>query len=248
MHRSGATTGSIGDSWRWVSAAERYAANPAPAVLQPLRRDTTIRAANELERSAAAIAPSEAGCAADKESNPDMQNAPGIAELRRLIRDVPDFPKPGIMFKDITPLLADAAGLALAVEFMAQPFRGRQVDLVVGAESRGFIFGTAVAKALSVGFVPIRKPGKLPSKVRRYDYTLEYGTDALEIHEDAIRSGQRVVVVDDLLATGGTLAACCNLVRGLTANLIGVAVLIELTALGGRHHISGCDVTSVIRY
>lgn len=183
----------------------------------------------------------------DKESNRDMQSAPGIAELRRLIRDVPDFPKPGILFKDITPLLADPAGLALAVEYMAQPFRGRPVDRVVGAESRGFIFGTAVATALSVGFVPIRKPGKLPARVRRHEYTLEYGSDALEMHDDAIRAGQNVVVVDDLLATGGTLAACCNLVRGLGANLLGVAVLIELVALGGRGRIN-CPVTSILEY
>jgi adenine phosphoribosyltransferase len=209
---------------------------------------TTIRGANFSDGLPAAQSPRTGHRAADKDLNPDMQNAPGIAELRRLIRDVPDFPKPGILFKDITPLLASAAGLALAVEYMAQPFRGRPVELVVGAESRGFIFGTAVAKALSVGFVPIRKVGKLPWEKRRFDYTLEYGADALEIHADALRPGQNVVVIDDLLATGGTLAACCTLVRGLEANLLGVAVLIELTALGGRQRLNGCDVTSVITY
>ncbi|MBI5863739.1 MAG: adenine phosphoribosyltransferase [Planctomycetes bacterium] len=173
---------------------------------------------------------------------------PGIAELRRLIRDIPDFPKPGILFKDITPLLADAAGLALAVELMAQPFRGRAVDLVVGAESRGFIFGTAVAKALSAGFVPVRKPGKLPSKSHRHEYSLEYGLDALEIHADAIRPNQRVVVIDDLLATGGTVAACCHLVRKLGGNLLGVAVLIELTDLAGRRKLGDTPVLSVLQY
>ena len=170
------------------------------------------------------------------------------ADLRRLIRDIPDFPKPGVLFRDITPLLADPAGLAMAVELMAQPFRGNRVDVVVGAESRGFIFGTAVAKALSVGFVPIRKPGKLPAATRRREYELEYGTDALEMHVDALRPDQRVLIVDDLLATGGTLAACCDLVRDSGAKIEAVAVLIELAALGGRQRLRGCEVFSVICY
>jgi adenine phosphoribosyltransferase len=170
------------------------------------------------------------------------------ADLRRLIRDIPDFPKPGVLFRDITPLLADPAGLAMAVELMAQPFRGNRVDVVVGAESRGFIFGTAVAKALSVGFVPIRKPGKLPAATRRREYELEYGTDALEMHVDALRPSQRVLIVDDLLATGGTLAACCELVRDSGAKIEAVAVLIELAALGGRQRLRGCEVFSVICY
>ncbi len=172
----------------------------------------------------------------------------GVEHLRRLIRDVPDFPKPGIVFKDITPLLRDPAGLALAVELMVQPFRGNKVDVVVGAESRGFIFGTAVAKALSVGFVPIRKPGKLPAQVHRHEYELEYGSDALEIHTDALKAGQRVVVVDDLLATGGTLAACCELVRGLGADVLAVAVLIELVTLEGRKRLRGENVFSVLTF
>lgn len=173
---------------------------------------------------------------------------PGVAELRRLIRDVPDFPKPGILFKDITPLLADPAGLALAVELMAEPFRGRPIDMVVAAESRGFIFGTAVATALSVGFVPVRKPGKLPAKVRRHEYTLEYGTDALEIHEDALSPGANVLIVDDLLATGGTLSACCELVRELRAKVEAVAVLIELTTCEGRRRLQNERVISLLRY
>jgi adenine phosphoribosyltransferase len=173
---------------------------------------------------------------------------PGVSELRRLIRDVPDFPKPGILFKDITPLLADADGLALAVEVMTRPFRGEAIDKVVGAESRGFIFGAAVARALSLGFVPIRKPGKLPAEVRRHEYELEYGIDALEIHRDALAPGTDVLIVDDLLATGGTLAACCKLVRMLGAKVTAVVVLIELTALGGRRQLQNERVVSVLTY
>jgi adenine phosphoribosyltransferase len=170
------------------------------------------------------------------------------ADLKRLIRDVPNFPKPGVLFRDITPLLADPSGLAMAVELMAQPFRGKHIDLVVGAESRGFIFGTAVAKVLSAGFVPVRKPGKLPATTCKVDYCLEYGADALEMHNDALRAGQKVLIVDDLLATGGTLAACCSLVRQSEAHLAAVAVLIELTALGGRSQLRDCPVYSVIAY
>lgn len=172
-----------------------------------------------------------------------------IARLGELIRDVPDFPKPGIMFKDFTPLLADPSALALAVEMMANPYRGKRVDLVVGAESRGFIFGTAIAQALSVGFVPIRKPGKLPRSVHGVDYALEYGTDRLEIHSDAMAGGQRVVVVDDLLATGGTMKACCELVKRCGAEIAGVTVLIELAFLGGRRDLEAfADVRAVLTY
>jgi adenine phosphoribosyltransferase len=170
-----------------------------------------------------------------------------VEDLRRLIRDVADFPKPGVVFKDITPLLADPAGLAWAVELLTQPFRGRHIDLVAGAESRGFIFGTAVARELSAGFVPVRKPGKLPAATRRHQYSLEYGTDALEVHEDAVRTGQKVLIVDDLLATGGTLAACCQLLSQLGATVVAVAVLMELEALGGRRKLSDYPVFSVLR-
>src|SRR5918993_2620844 len=151
--------------------------------------------------------------------------------LKRLIRDIPDFPKPGIMFRDITPLLSDASGLALSVELLANPFRGKNVDLVVGAESRGFIFGTAVACCLSAGFVLVRKPGKLPHKKVAMTYELEYGTDTLEMHEDSMVKGQRVLIVDDLLATGGTMKACCDLVEQTGAEIVGVACLIELAGL-----------------
>lgn len=168
--------------------------------------------------------------------------------LKNLIRDIPDFPKPGIVFRDITPLLADASGLGLAVELLANPFRGRKIDLVVGAESRGFIFGAAVACCLSAGFALVRKAGKLPYRSISKTYDLEYGQDRLEMHVDAVVKGQRVLIVDDLLATGGTMKACCDLVRQLEGNLVGVAALIELTDLGGREKIDCQRVHTVIRY
>ncbi|HEX5243328.1 MAG TPA: adenine phosphoribosyltransferase [Tepidisphaeraceae bacterium] len=168
--------------------------------------------------------------------------------LKRLIRDIPDFPKPGILFRDITPLLADASGLALSVELLANPFRGKRIDLVVGAESRGFIFGTAVACCLSAGFIIVRKPGKLPHQRISQSYELEYGTDSLEMHADAIVKGQRVLVVDDLLATGGTMRACCQMVQKLGGELAGIAVLIELSSLKGRDRLAPTSVHSVLRY
>jgi len=169
--------------------------------------------------------------------------------LEPLIRDIPNFPKPGILFKDITPLLGDPAGLAMAVELMASPFRGKGVELVCGAESRGFIFGTAIAQALSAGFVPIRKPGKLPSNKHSIEYGLEYGTDTLEVHRDAVKSGQRVLMVDDLLATGGTMKACCDLIEQLGGQIVGTTVLIELTDLPGRAKLKPYDnVHAVLKY
>ena len=180
-------------------------------------------------------------------SMPSALQFPDAESLRRLLRDVPNFPKPGIVFKDITPILASPAALSLAVEFLTQPFRDQSVDIVVGAESRGFIFGTAVARNLSAGFVPIRKPGRLPCKTHRAEYKLEYGTDALEIHVDAIRPGMRVVMMDDLLATGGTMAACCELVRSLRGEIVGAAFLVELCFLHGRDKLRDIPVYSVIR-
>lgn len=172
-----------------------------------------------------------------------------LKALQARIIDVPDFPKPGIVFKDITPLLADPATLALAVELMANPFRGHRVDAVIGAESRGFIFGTAVAQCLSAGFIPARKPGKLPRPVHAVEYELEYGRDRLEIHADAMRPGMRVVLIDDLLATGGTMRACCELVRNQGAEIVGMTALVELTALGGRARINGYGpFRSVVAY
>ncbi len=157
-----------------------------------------------------------------------------LERLRSLIRDVPDFPKPGITFKDFTPLIRDPSGLALAVELMVNPFRGKNVDLVIGAESRGFIFGVAIAQALSAGFVPVRKPGKLPWRKESISYDLEYGSDTLEMHRDAVQPGQRVLLADDLLATGGTMRACCELATRMQSQIVGITVLIELDFLNGR--------------
>jgi adenine phosphoribosyltransferase len=171
-----------------------------------------------------------------------------MLELRSLIRDIPDFPKKGILFKDITPLLASPSGLALAVEVLANPFRDAGIQAVVGAESRGFIFGTALAQSLSCGFVPVRKPGKLPSEKIALTYALEYGTDTLEIHKDAIKRGEKCLIVDDLLATGGTMRACCDLVETLGGHISGIAVLIELTFLQGRKRFDKYHLHSAIQY
>lgn len=171
-----------------------------------------------------------------------------LKQLKSLIRDVPDFPSEGIVFRDITPLMADPAGLAMSVEFMANPFRNTGIDVVLGAESRGFIFGTAIARAMNVGFVPVRKPGKLPADTISQDYELEYGTDTLQIHADAIRPGQRVLIVDDLIATGGTLVACRDLVKRLGGEVVGISVLVELEALGGRDRLTPDAVHSVLTY
>jgi adenine phosphoribosyltransferase len=169
--------------------------------------------------------------------------------LEPYIRDIPDWPKPGIVFKDLTPLLRDPGGLAMAVELMVNPFRGQGVELVCGAESRGFIFGTAIAQALSAGFIPIRKPRKLPWKTRSIEYELEYGKDRLEIHADAINRGQRVLMVDDLLATGGTMQACCGLIEQLGGQIVGLTVLIELTFLHGRDKLLRYgDLHTVMKY
>ncbi len=178
----------------------------------------------------------------------DPEHEIKITKLRDLIRDVPDFPKPGIVFKDITPLLGSPSGLSLAVEYLTQPFRDIRVDVVVGAESRGFIFATAVARNLSAGFVPIRKPGRLPAKTRAEEYALEYGTDCLEIHLDAIKPGQQVLMVDDLLATGGTMAASCRLVEALGGQIVGAAFLIELAALRGRNKLGDYPIHSILTY
>ena len=167
--------------------------------------------------------------------------------LKALIRDVPDFPKPGIVFKDIAPVLSDAQGLAEAVRVMAEPFRGN-VDVVVGIESRGFIFGAPMAIELGVGFVPVRKPGKLPGATRSVSYELEYGSDSLEIQSDAIAEGQRIALVDDLLATGGTVAAALQLLAGSGGTVAGVSFLIELGFLGGRDRLAGVPIHSTIRY
>ncbi len=169
-------------------------------------------------------------------------------KLQRLIRNVPDFPKPGIVFRDITPLLADAAGLAQAGRELAQPFRRQKVELVVGAESRGFIFGVLTARELNCGFIPIRKPGKLPCKTISQSYDLEYGADQLQIHADALQPGQRVLMVDDLLATGGTMQASCQMIEQLGAHIIGISFLIELKFLHGRDKLKQYPIHCLISY
>jgi adenine phosphoribosyltransferase len=170
-------------------------------------------------------------------------------ELQSFIRDVPDFPKPGIVFKDITPLLRTPEALRTTCALLAEPFRDSGVTVVAGIESRGFIFGSVVAQNLGAGFIPIRKPGKLPWTTRRHEYVLEYGSDALEIHDDALQTGDRVLVIDDVLATGGTLAAAMHLVRGFDATLVGTATVIELSFLDGRAKLlDGIAFHSVIRY
>ena len=169
-------------------------------------------------------------------------------KLQKFIREVPDFPRRGIVFRDITPLLADAEGLALAARAMADPFADRHVERVVGAESRGFIFGALVARELKCGFIPVRKPGKLPGKTLTQTYALEYGADQLQIHADAIRPGQRVLMADDLLATGGTMQASCRLVEQLGGRIIGISFLIELAFLKGRQKLAGYDVRCVLCY
>ncbi|HUU14825.1 MAG TPA: adenine phosphoribosyltransferase [Terriglobia bacterium] len=173
--------------------------------------------------------------------------APGL-DLRSKIRSIPDFPKAGILFRDITPLLEDPTALREAVRRMAEPYQETTVDVVVGAESRGFIFGTGVALALGAGFVPVRKKGKLPAETVAVTYDLEYGTDTIEMHADAIRPEMRVLMVDDLLATGGTMAACCEMVEKAAGRIVGVEFLIELSFLAGRKRLEGYPVRSQIVY
>jgi adenine phosphoribosyltransferase len=168
--------------------------------------------------------------------------------LKSRIRSVPDFPKSGILFYDITTLLRDPDGFKAALDSLVLPYQDQGISLVVGIESRGFILGAAVADRLGAGFCPIRKPGKLPSRTIRESFDLEYGTDAIEIHEDAIETGQRVLIVDDVLATGGTAAASSRLVRRLGGELHGLAFLIELLALQGRSKLEGEKVFSVLQY
>ena len=168
--------------------------------------------------------------------------------LKTRIRHVPDFPKPGILFYDVTTLLRDAEGFRLALDTMAAPYRDRNIDLVVGIESRGFILGSAVADRIGAGFVPVRKLGKLPAATVRASYALEYGTDSLEMHRDAVQPGQRVLIVDDLLATGGTSSATVTLVREVGGHVEGLAFLIELAELQGRARLAGEDVMAVLQY
>ena len=171
-----------------------------------------------------------------------------MSDLKLLIREVPDFPKPGINFYDITTLLKDAAGWREVIDALQAHYAGTQIDVVVGIEARGFIFAPAIAYALGAGFVPVRKPGKLPAAVERVSYDLEYGSDALEIHKDAIQPGQRVVLVDDLLATGGTMEATVKLARQLGGEIVGLAFAVELDFLKGRDRFKEFDVFSLLHY
>jgi adenine phosphoribosyltransferase len=171
-----------------------------------------------------------------------------IARLRALIRDVPDFPKPGIVFKDITPLLASHEGFVTCLDLIQERYANDRPDVVVGIESRGFIFGAALAARTGASFVPARKPGKLPAATDRVEYELEYGKDCIEMHKDGIARGQKVLVVDDLIATGGTAAAACELVRRQGGTLVGAAFVIELTFLDGRKRLAPLEPYSILSY
>ena len=168
--------------------------------------------------------------------------------LKELIREVPDFPKKGILFYDITTLLKDKLGFATLIDALAEHYLNKDIDLVLGMEARGFIFGPALAYRLNAGFVPVRKPGKLPAATASLSYDLEYGSNTLEIHKDAIQSGQRVIIVDDLLATGGTAGATVQLAKSLGADVSGVGFVVELDFLNGREKLKGCDVFSLLHY
>jgi adenine phosphoribosyltransferase len=169
-----------------------------------------------------------------------------MIDLRRYVRDVPDFPTPGILFRDITPLLASAEAFGAAVEAMAEPFRESDAVKIAGIEARGFMFGAAVARQLGLGFVPVRKPGKLPGRTERIAYGLEYGSDALEVHVDAFKPGEAVLIVDDVLATGGTAAAAAELVERLGARVAAMVFCIELEALQGRSRLTGRTAHAVL--
>jgi adenine phosphoribosyltransferase len=171
-----------------------------------------------------------------------------MEQLKSKIRHVPDFPKPGILFYDITTLLRDPAGFRDAIDAMAGPYTNRGIELVVGIESRGFIFGAVVADRIGCGFAPVRKPGKLPSRTMTASYDLEYGTDRLEIHDDAVRKGQKVLIVDDLLATGGTARATSELVTRQGGEVYALAFLIELVGLNGRNKLPGTNIHTVLKY
>jgi adenine phosphoribosyltransferase len=170
------------------------------------------------------------------------------SQLQQLIREVPDFPKPGILFYDITTLLKDKTGFATLIDRFSEYYIGRQVDLVIGMEARGFIFAPALAYRLNAGFVPVRKPGKLPGRTVKQEYALEYGTNTLEIHEGAVEKGQRVLIVDDLLATGGTAEATAKLVLSQGGEVAGLGFVIELSFLKGRDKLKGYDVMSLLQY
>jgi adenine phosphoribosyltransferase len=169
-------------------------------------------------------------------------------QLKRLIREVPDFPKPGILFYDITTLLRDKTGFAQLIDLLSEHYIGKQIDLILGMEARGFIFGPALAYRLNAGFVPVRKPGKLPAVTVKVEYELEYGSNALEVHKDAVQKGQRVLIVDDLLATGGTAEATARLAASLGGEIAGLAFVVELDFLNGREKLKPYNVFSLLHY
>jgi adenine phosphoribosyltransferase len=177
-----------------------------------------------------------------------VAEAPGTLDLRSFVRDIPDYPKPGIVFRDVTPLFLDAAALDHAIAGLAAWAGERDVDYVVAAEARGFVLGGALAARIGAGFIPARKPGKLPAEAISVEYALEYGVDALEVHSDALSGGARVLVHDDLIATGGTAEALCRLVESAGARVVGCAFLIELAFLRGRERLAGHDVHSLVTY
>ncbi len=177
-----------------------------------------------------------------------MSSKKNIKAISNSIRDIPDFPKKGIVFKDITPVLANINLFRQSIDAMIEPYIEQRIDVVVGIESRGFIFGTPIADKLNAPFVPIRKPGKLPWNTERVKYELEYGTDTLEIHTDAIKEGQNILIVDDLLATGGTAEAACKLVSKMKGTIKGLAVLVELEFLKGREKLNPYNVHSIVKY
>jgi adenine phosphoribosyltransferase len=211
--------------------------------------------AEELDRATPKRA--ESGAVTDTNDNQNAHGSlqyearvsdPRIAEVQRHIRDIPNFPKPGILFKDITPLLSDAAAFRLVTDLFEERLVREKPDLIVGIESRGFIFGAPLALRLGVGFVPVRKPGKLPYKTRKVTYDTEYSTDTLEMHEDAIAKGKRVVIVDDLLATGGTAGATARLVEEQGGVVTRLAFVVELDFLSGRGRLGGREVESLLHY
>lgn len=178
----------------------------------------------------------------------DPRRDSNCEHLKQLIREVPDFPKKGILFYDITTLLKDRVGFATLIDALSEHYLNSHIDTVLAIEARGFIFGPALAYRLNAGFVPIRKPGKLPAETVKWSYELEYGIDTLEIHKDAIRPGQRVIIVDDLLATGGTANACVNLAKSLGADIAGLGFVVELDFLNGRKKFEGTEVFSLLHY
>lgn len=207
----------------------------------PARRAPTPRGVAKSEPARSAPAPKRSALGTTATTDP-------LKYARGLVRDVPDFPRPGILFRDITPLLADPRGFHITLDAMAERFVGEHADAIVAIESRGFIFGGALAARLNASFVPVRKPGKLPARTDRVSYSLEYGKGELEMHRDALASGARVLVVDDLLATGGTAEAAGELVRRQGGSVLAYAFVIELESLGGRERLSPSPVVSLIRY